>query len=124
MNIVVTQGASSDISTSQLRKKIDFTSWENAGGLDAELNEIQLELNQLPDPCDPDQVAELLETKRTNLFLQYECAIKFSVRDIFLSSGNVEVFKVILNSFCLNNEIYNNKNNNFIIIIIKIDIVK
>ena len=96
MQIAVTHGSSSnDTSTAQVRRKIDFTSWENAGGLDAELNDIQLEINQLNDPCDPEQVADLLEAKRTCLFLQYECAIRYAIRDVFLANGNQDVYKLM-----------------------------
>ena len=77
-----------------MRRKVDFSSWENSGGLDTELNEIQLEMNQLSDPCNPELVAELLEKKRQCLFMQYECAIRFAVRDIFLAAGNIDAYKV------------------------------
>lgn len=96
MNIAVNSSAATDSSTAQIRKKLDFTSWENSGGLDTELNEIQLEMNQLNDPCDPAQVAELLELKRSSMFLQYDCAIRFAVRDIFLANGNIDAYKVRL----------------------------
>ena len=84
----------SDGSTAQLRRKLDFTTWENSGGLENELTEIQLEMNQLNNSSDPEQVAELLETKRNSLFLQFDCSIRYSVQDLFLASGNVEAFKV------------------------------
>jgi hypothetical protein len=92
VNIAVNSSASTDSSTN--RRKIDFSSWENSGGLDTELNEIQLEMNQLADPCDPEQVIELLELKRASMLLQYDCAIRFAVRDIFLAQGNEEAYKV------------------------------
>jgi hypothetical protein len=94
MNIAVTSSASTDSSILQIRRKIDFTTWENSGGLDTELNEIQLELNQLSDPCDPELVVELLEAKRKSMFLQYEVAIRFPVRELFLAHGHTETFKV------------------------------
>ena len=95
INIAVTSSASTSESTSQIRRKIDFTTWENAGGLDTELNEIQQEMNQLTDPCDPEQVIELLELKRSSMFLQYECAIRYAVRSIFLANGNSDAYKLI-----------------------------
>ena len=94
VNVAVNSSASTDTSTT--RRKIDFSSWENSGGLDTELNEIQLEMNQLADPCDPDQVFELLEMKRASMLLQYDCAVRFAVRDIFLAHGNEEAYKVKL----------------------------
>lgn len=90
----ITTSSSADTSISQMRRKIDFSSWENAGGLDSELNEIQQEMNQLSDPCDPELVIELLELKRSSMLLQYDCAIRIAVRDIFLANGNTEAYKV------------------------------
>ncbi len=94
MNISMSSG-SGDSSASQIRRKVDFSTWENTGGLETELNEIQQEMNKLNDPCDPEQVAELLEMKRHSLFLQYDCAVRYSVRDIFLSIGNAEAFRIV-----------------------------
>ena len=94
INIAVTSSASTDSSTAQIRRKIDFTSWENAGGLDTDLNEIQQEMNQLSDPCDPQKVAEYFEIKRASMFLQYDCAIRHAVKDIFLANGSIDAFKV------------------------------
>lgn len=74
---------------------MDLSSWENAGGLDTELNDIQLEMNQLDAlGTVPEQVAALLEAKRANMFAQYECAVRFAVRDIFLASGKTQSYKV------------------------------
>lgn len=83
------------------KRSIDFSSWENSGGLDSELNDLQLEMNQLNDPCDPEQVICLLQSKRKSMLLQYECAIRFAVRDIFLSSSRTEAYAVSYsNSLC------------------------
>lgn len=95
INISVTSSASTSESTSQIRRKIDFTTWENAGGLDTELNEIQQEMNQLSDSCEPEQVIELLELKRSSMLLQYDCGIRFAVRSIFLANGNTETCRAI-----------------------------
>ncbi|RNA35350.1 transmembrane protein -like [Brachionus plicatilis] len=95
MNIAANTSAATDSSISSVRKKIDFSSWENSGGLDTELNELQLEMNQLSDPCDPSQVVELLEIKRSSMILQYDCAIRHAVRDIFLANGNIEAFRQV-----------------------------
>ena len=84
----------SDNSTAQIRRKLDLSTWENSGGLENELNEIQLEMNQLNDPCDPEQVADLLETKRSALFLQFDCAVRYAVQHLFLANGNAESYRV------------------------------
>ena len=73
-NACLTSGSNTSTKT---KKRVDFSSWENTGGIGSELNEIQHELNSLDDPCDPDQVSKLLEAKRNTLILQYECAIRY-----------------------------------------------
>jgi hypothetical protein len=97
MNLIYANACLSTATTgSQLRRKTDFSTWENSGGIESELNEIQHELNSLDDPCDPEQVAKLLEAKRSTQLLQYDCAIRHSVREVFLSNGNVNAYKVRL----------------------------
>ena len=66
----------------------------NSSSLDDELNELQLEMNKLSNPCDPVAVCELLESKRAIMLLQFDCAIRFAVRESFLSCGRVDTFKV------------------------------
>ena len=85
---------SSSSSAGHGRQKPDFSSWENTGGIGSELNDIQHELNTLDDPCDPEQVIKLLESRRSILMLQYECAIRIAVREVFLSNGNYTAYKV------------------------------
>ena len=89
------QASNVDGSTAQLRRKLDFSTWENSGGLESELTEIQLDLNQLNDPSDPEQIADLLETKRNSLFLQFDCAMRYSVQQLFLANSSIETFKLI-----------------------------
>ena len=81
-------------SVAQIRRKTDFSTWENAGGLGTELNELQQELNSISNPTDPEQVIKLLEAKRSVLILRYECAVRYAIHDIFLASGNVTAYKV------------------------------
>ncbi len=90
-NACLTSGSNTSLKT---KKRVDFSSWENTGGIGSELNEIQHELNSLDDPCDPDQVSKLLEAKRNTLILQYECAIRHSVREVFVINGSYSAFKV------------------------------
>lgn len=90
----VSSGSNTMSSVSQLRRKTDFSTWENSGGIGSELNEIQHELNSLEDPCDPDLVGKLLEAKRSTLLLQYDCAIRHSVCEVFLSNSNTTAYKV------------------------------
>ena len=37
----------------------------------------------------------MLEAKRGSLFLQYECAIRFAVRNIFLANGSIDAYNLI-----------------------------
>ena len=53
-------------------------------------------MNQLDElGTSPEQVAALLEAKRGNMLTQYECAVRFSVRDIFLASGKTDSFRTV-----------------------------
>jgi hypothetical protein len=94
LNLTLSSSASNCVSVVNLRKRLDFTSWENAGGLETELNQLQLELNSLPDRKNPELVIELLELKRNSMLLQYECSIRYSIRERFLASRNEDAFTV------------------------------
>lgn len=37
----------------------------------------------------------MLEAKRESLFLQYECAIRYAVRSIFLANGSIDAYNLI-----------------------------
>jgi len=67
--------------------------WCTAG---TELSEIQRQIDSLPMKTDPQSVGQLLALRRDLLFLEFDVAIRHSVSDTFLATGNVSAFKVFV----------------------------
>jgi len=61
-----------------------------------ELNEIQRQIDNLPLKRDPQSVSQLLSLRRDVLFLEFDVAVRHSVRDTFLATGNIPAYKVLL----------------------------
>jgi len=61
-----------------------------------ELSEIQKQIDNLPSKTDPQSVGQLLGLRRDVLFLEFDVAVRHSVRDTFLATGNVPAYKVLL----------------------------
>jgi len=59
-----------------------------------ELVEIQKQIDHLPVKTDPQSVGQLLTLRRDVLFLEFDVAVRHSVRDTFLATGNVPAYKV------------------------------
>jgi len=59
-----------------------------------ELTEIQKQIDNLPVKTDPQSVGQLLALRRDVLFLEFDVAVRHSVRDTFLATGNVPAYKV------------------------------
>ena len=60
----------------------------------AGLREIQRQLDVLETKIDPEQVCQFLTLRRDVMFLEFDVAVRHSVRDTFLASGNVPAYKV------------------------------
>lgn len=60
-----------------------------------ELVEIQKQIDHLPVKTDPQSVGQLLALRRDVLFLEFDIAVRHSVRDTFLATGNVPAYKVV-----------------------------
>ena len=65
----------------------------------ADLREIQRQLYSLETKIDPEQVCQFLTFRRNVMFLEFDVAVRHSVRDTFLATGNVPAYKVRLVSF-------------------------
>jgi len=77
-------------------------------GFDAagtELSEIQKQIDNLSVKTDPQSVGQLLTLRRDVLFLEFDVAVRHSVRETFLATGNVSAYKVHYHQT-------NNNNNN------------
>lgn len=60
----------------------------------ADLREIQRQLDHLGDRTDPCQVFTFLSLRRDVMFLEFEAALRFNLRDTFLGMGNKEAYNV------------------------------
>ncbi|XP_059153793.1 uncharacterized protein LOC131939486 [Physella acuta] len=81
-------------------QKIDFVSadWGGTEGIGTELRDIQKQIQNLPEPTHPEDVLELLNLRRNVMFLELDMAIRTCMADTFLSTGNTQAYKIILNS--------------------------
>lgn len=59
-----------------------------------ELCEIQKQLDNLPGRTDPQLVGQLLTLRRDVMFLEFDVAVRHTVRDTFLANANSSAFKV------------------------------
>ena len=66
-----------------------------------ELSEIQKQIDNLPVKTDPESVGQLLSMRRDVLFLEFDIAVRHSVRDTFLATGNIPAYKVVTCLFSL-----------------------
>jgi len=60
---------------------------------------------------DPESVGQLLSMRRDVIFLEFDVAVRHSVRETFLATGNILAYKVVYcntfcDFFCLLNAIY------------------
>lgn len=60
----------------------------------AELRDIQKQINNLINPLDPGTVAKFLQLRRDVMFLTMDTAVRHSMRDTFLASGNSHAYQV------------------------------
>lgn len=58
---------------------------------------MQKQIDSLPNPTDPATIAELLHLRKDVMFLEFDTAVRHCMTDTFLSTGNVQAFKVKLN---------------------------
>ncbi|XP_078069662.1 coiled-coil domain containing 162 [Mustelus asterias] len=72
--------------------------WGGLEGIGSELQEIQAQIDNLQNPRDPAAVAKLLVLKREVMFLQFDAAVRHSIRETFLSAGNVSAFQTVTDS--------------------------
>ena len=91
--------AHAKLGTAQARlgsTKIDFVSadWGGNEGIGADLREIQKQLDHLPSSSNPEDVCTFMKLRREVMFLEFEIAIKYNLRDTMLSMGNKPAFDV------------------------------
>ncbi|XP_061479532.1 uncharacterized protein LOC133383234 isoform X2 [Rhineura floridana] len=69
--------------------------WGGTEWIEIELQELQKKIDSLHNPSDPNKVAQMLSMHRDVMFLQFEAAVRHSMRESFLSSGNVSAYQSI-----------------------------
>uniref|UniRef100_A0A8C6VA46 Uncharacterized protein n=1 Tax=Naja naja TaxID=35670 RepID=A0A8C6VA46_NAJNA len=69
--------------------------WGGTEQIGIELLEIQKKIDSLPNPSDPKKVSHMLTMLKEVKFLQFEAAVRYSMREAFLSSGNVSAYQSI-----------------------------
>ncbi|ETE69944.1 hypothetical protein L345_04247, partial [Ophiophagus hannah] len=69
--------------------------WGGTEQIGNELLEIQKKIDSLPNPSDPKKVSHMLTMLKEVKFLQFEAAVRYSMREAFLSSGNVSAYQSI-----------------------------
>ncbi|KAJ8047612.1 hypothetical protein HOLleu_06654 [Holothuria leucospilota] len=74
------------------QKEYITADWGGTEGILAELRETQKQVNHLENPSDPEQVADLLRLRRDVLFLEFDAAIRHSLRNTLLSTKNAPGF--------------------------------
>ncbi|KAM9316636.1 uncharacterized protein PAF06_007690 [Gastrophryne carolinensis] len=77
-----------------VRNKELSADWGGIEGIGAELRDLQNLIDSLQDPQDPQEVAALLLLRREVMILQFDAAVRHSIRDAFLSTGNISAFKM------------------------------
>ncbi|CAK6966026.1 uncharacterized protein si:ch73-242m19.1 [Scomber scombrus] len=69
--------------------------WGGTEGIEAELLEIQRQVDRLSDPRSPESVGRLLQLRRQVVFLQFDAAVRHLIREAFLSSGDIASYQTV-----------------------------
>ncbi|XP_053192243.1 uncharacterized protein si:ch73-242m19.1 [Scomber japonicus] len=69
--------------------------WGGTEGIEAELLEIQRQVDRLSDPSSPESVGRLLQLRRQVVFLQFDAAVRHLIREAFLSSGDIASYQTV-----------------------------
>ncbi|XP_060112838.1 uncharacterized protein LOC132585047 [Heteronotia binoei] len=72
--------------------------WGGTEQIGMELQELQKMIDNLHNPSDPNEVAQMLSLHREIIFLQFDAAVRHSMRKTFLSSGNVSAYQSVTDS--------------------------
>ncbi|XP_074547863.1 uncharacterized protein LOC141806315 isoform X3 [Halichoeres trimaculatus] len=80
---------------SRLGNTDDTAGWGGSEGIGAELQEIQHQIDCLSDPSNPESVCSLLQLRRSVLLLQFDTAVRHLIREVFLSSGDVNSYQSV-----------------------------
>ncbi|XP_053377209.1 uncharacterized protein LOC123529723 isoform X3 [Mercenaria mercenaria] len=81
-------------------QKMEFVTadWGGTEGVGAELRDIQKQIDNLAFPTDPAKVSEFMNLRRDVMFLEFDTAVRHCMADTFLSTGNIQAYKSIINN--------------------------
>ena len=70
--------------------------WGGCEGIGAELRDIQHQIDHLGVMTgDPERVSQFLQIRKEVMFLEFDCAVRFSMRETFLMTNNMQVKHLI-----------------------------
>ncbi|CAI9720002.1 Hypothetical predicted protein [Octopus vulgaris] len=69
--------------------------WGGLEGIKTELKEIMTQVQSLSCPTDPKQVVELLTARQEVAYLEFDIAVRYSLVETFLLSGNRVAFEAV-----------------------------
>uniref|UniRef100_A0A8C0HAC8 Coiled-coil domain-containing protein 162 n=1 Tax=Chelonoidis abingdonii TaxID=106734 RepID=A0A8C0HAC8_CHEAB len=72
--------------------------WGGNERIGTELQELQKMIDSLQNPLDPNRVAQLLIIQREVMFLQFDAAVRYVLREVYLSSGNTLAYQRVTDS--------------------------
>ncbi|KAL8186354.1 UNVERIFIED_CONTAM: hypothetical protein K2H54_069198, partial [Gekko kuhli] len=72
--------------------------WGGTEQIGMELQELQKMIDNLHNPSDPNEVAQMLSLHREVIFLQFDAAVRHSMRKTLLSSGKVSAYQSVTDS--------------------------
>uniref|UniRef100_A0A671N482 Uncharacterized protein n=1 Tax=Sinocyclocheilus anshuiensis TaxID=1608454 RepID=A0A671N482_9TELE len=69
--------------------------WGGLESIGAELWDVQRQIDSLCEPRSSEAVARLLQLHRDVLFLRFDTAVRYMIREAFLSSGNLSAYQSV-----------------------------
>ncbi|XP_052476177.1 uncharacterized protein si:ch73-242m19.1 [Carassius gibelio] len=69
--------------------------WGGSESIGSELWDVQRQIDSLCEPRSSEAVARLLQLHRDVLFLRFDTAVRYMIREAFLSSGNLSAYQSV-----------------------------
>ncbi|XP_010854933.1 PREDICTED: coiled-coil domain-containing protein 162-like [Bison bison bison] len=70
--------------------------WGGTEGIGSELQELQKMIDSLQSPQDPTLVSQVLLLQREVMFLQFDAAVRYLIRQTFLAAGNTSAYQSVI----------------------------
>ncbi|XP_051501950.1 coiled-coil domain-containing protein 162-like [Myxocyprinus asiaticus] len=69
--------------------------WGGSESIGAELWDVQRQIDSLHEPRSSEAVGRLLQLHREVLFLRFDTAVRYMIREVFLTSGNISAYQSV-----------------------------